>query len=157
MDFRLRASWLFASLACTLVACVAPAPQPAQGSTTTAARDAIAAPAAPAQAPSAPPPDLRKLKPRTGGPLPPQVLPAPVKLDYHCTTDADCTVKDVGNCCGMYPACVNRDSPADPAAVQAQCAKEGRMSVCGFREIDACSCSQGQCEPRDDASQEPLR
>ena len=154
MRWRLRNSTLSALLACALMGCVAPAPQSAQELATTADREAPPAHATPpAQPPSTTQPDLRKLKPRTGGPLPPQVLPAPVKLDYHCTTDADCAVKNVGNCCGMYPACVNKDSPTDPAAVQAQCAKEGRMSACGFRQIDACSCKQGQCEPRDDMSQ----
>ena len=112
-----------------------------------------------AQAATAAPgtPDLRKLKARTGGPLPPQVLPEPVKLDYHCTSDADCAVKDIGNCCGAYPACVNKDSPTDPAAVQAQCAKQGRMSACGFRPVDACSCTQGQCTPSDDTSQSQVQ
>jgi len=66
-------------------------------------------------------------------------------LDTTCRTDADCTVKNVGNCCGAFPACVNVASPADPAAVQAQCRASGRMSVCGFREISGCQCSQGQC------------
>ena len=112
------------------------------------------APAAtPAPAPPVTTAPNSRLKVRTGGPLPPQVLPEPVKLDYHCTSDADCAVKDIGNCCGTYPACVNKDSPTDPAAVQAECAKLGRMSACGVRPIDACSCRQGQCAPRDDASQ----
>ena len=67
------------------------------------------------------------------------------QLDTRCHTDADCTVKNVGNCCGAFPACVNVASPADPAAVQAQCRASGRMSVCGFREISGCQCKQGQC------------
>lgn len=66
-------------------------------------------------------------------------------LDTRCRTDADCTVKNVGNCCGAFPACVNVASPADPAAVQAQCRASGRMSVCGFREISDCQCNNGQC------------
>lgn len=113
--------------------------------------------AATPQSPEAAKPDLRKLNPRTGGPLPPEQLPEPVKIDRSCGSDADCTVKNVGNCCGSYPACVNKDSPTDPAAVQAQCAKQGRMSACGFRDIDACHCRQGQCEAQDDASQPRLR
>jgi hypothetical protein len=88
---------------------------------------------------------LRKLKVRTGGPLPPRVLPAPPEPDRSCRTDADCAVKNVGNCCGEYPACVNKDSPVDPAAVRAQCARQGTMSACGFREISGCSCVQGSC------------
>lgn len=82
---------------------------------------------------------------RTGGPLPPQRMPEPVVLDLSCKTDADCTVKNVGNCCGAYPACVNTDSPADPKAVQAQCAREGKLLACRFRQIDACKCAKGSC------------
>jgi hypothetical protein len=146
---RRRACLLFVLLA-ALTACAAPQSSP---QTLAIADSASAQTAAPAPGT----PDLRKLKARTGGPLPPQLLPEPVKLDYHCTSDADCAVKDVGNCCGAYPACVNKDSPTDPAAVQAQCAKQGRMSACGFREIDACSCTQGRCSPRDDTSQSQVR
>lgn len=81
--------------------------------------------------------------------MPPQVLPQPVKLDYRCSRDSDCAVKNVGNCCGAFPACVNKNSPTDPAAVQAQCAKEGRVSTCGFRNIAACACHQSECTPKD--------
>ena len=54
-------------------------------------------------------------------------------------------MKNVGNCCGAMPACVNRDSPTDPQAVQAQCQAKGMMGLCGFREISACQCDNGQC------------
>ena len=91
---------------------------------------------------------------RTGGPLPPERVGSrkpdpniePVAIDVSCRADADCTVKNVGNCCGYYPACVNVNSPTDPQGVQAQCAKEGMASVCGFQEITACSCNQGHCQ-----------
>lgn len=70
----------------------------------------------------------------------------PVQIDRSCRSDADCTVKDVGNCCGYYPACVNLDSPTDPAAVKAQCAKNGMASVCGFPAISSCQCVNNQCQ-----------
>ncbi len=69
-----------------------------------------------------------------------------VEIDRSCSSDAQCTVKDVGNCCGYYPACVNVDSPTDPEGVQAQCAKTGMASVCGFPAISSCQCVAGQCE-----------
>lgn len=69
-----------------------------------------------------------------------------VQVDRSCKTDADCTVKNVGNCCGHYPACVNVNSPTDPEGVQAACAKSGMASVCGFPAISSCQCVQGQCE-----------
>jgi hypothetical protein len=89
-----------------------------------------------------PPPDKA---PPMGGPLPAERVPSPVPLDTACTVDADCAVKNVGNCCGAMPACVHKDSPTDPAAVQAECARRGLASVCGFREISACTCQDGRC------------
>ncbi|WP_269790193.1 hypothetical protein [Stenotrophomonas sp. Iso1] len=76
-------------------------------------------------------------------PTPPAATP--VVVDQRCRTDADCTVKNVGNCCGYYPACVNVASRTDPAGVQASCQAKGMMSVCGFAEISGCSCVEGQC------------
>lgn len=73
-------------------------------------------------------------------------------VDYSCRSDDECAVKDVGNCCGYYPACVNRDSPTFPEQVKADCAASGAMSICGFREIDACVCRNERCEPAADSS-----
>ena len=98
----------------------------------------------------------RPPKMRTGGPLPPRRMPSPVELDRSCSTNADCTVKDVGNCCGRYPACVNVDSPADPAAVRAECARRGESSACGFREISACQCVKGNCKAQVPAIDPPV-
>ncbi|HZW18390.1 MAG TPA: hypothetical protein VFF71_06245 [Luteimonas sp.] len=108
----------------------------------------LAACAAPATSGDAAPQDpAAKAPPTMSRPLPPnRVREAPV-IDYSCKADSDCAVKNVGNCCGMMPACVNKDSPVDPAAVQSQCAKDGRMGICGFREIKSCSCNAGRCEP----------
>jgi len=89
--------------------------------------------------------DLASTPPPKSTPYPPRVVPKAVAVDSSCKTSADCAVKDVGNCCGAMPACVNKDSPTDPAAVQAQCQAKGMMGVCGFREISACQCDNGQC------------
>jgi hypothetical protein len=62
-----------------------------------------------------------------------------------CQTAADCAIKDVGNCCGYYPACVHKDQTVDPESVQARCKAEGKSSICGFPEITACACVEGQC------------
>ena len=71
--------------------------------------------------------------------------PAADTVDDRCTTDADCEVKNVGNCCGYVPACVSKDAKVDPAAVRAECERTGMSSVCGFQDIQACDCAQGQC------------
>lgn len=67
-------------------------------------------------------------------------------VDFSCTTDAECTVKNVGNCCGEYPACVNVDSPTFPDQVKAQCQADGMSSICGFPSISACQCVENRCE-----------
>lgn len=71
-----------------------------------------------------------------------------VTLNRSCQTNDDCVVKDIGSCCGYLPACVNKDSPTDPEAVQAKCEKEGISSICGFQEIDSCECVQGSCQAK---------
>lgn len=86
-------------------------------------------------------------------PLPPPPLDeAPARtvvpdVDASCRVDADCVVKNVGNCCGYYPACVNRDSPTYPDLVARRCAEEGLAGVCGYPEIRACACIAGRCAP----------
>jgi len=142
---RLRAASLafaFALVTITVGACAAPSPNGgahASNDTPVAAAPAATTPALPAHKPV-----------HTGGRLPPDPVEAPAAapgaVDLGCKTDADCTVKNVGNCCGYYPACVNVNSPTDPKGVQAECAKKGMMSVCGFPEISSCSCRQGKCE-----------
>ena len=71
---------------------------------------------------------------------------APDVVDQSCHTDADCAIKDVGSCGGYRPACVNKASPTFPEQVQAQCAKDGRMGICGFPAITGCKCTAGKCE-----------
>ncbi len=93
--------------------------------------------------------------PEMSDPLPPEQLPEPIRLDRSCRTDGDCTVKNIGNCCGAFPSCVNVGSPTDAAAVQAQCAQRGMASVCGFQEVSGCQCVQGQC--RDIAGTDVVR
>ena len=68
------------------------------------------------------------------------------KGPYACVTDADCVVKDVHNCCGYFPRCVNRDYVPDIEAVRRECAQEGMGSVCGYSEIDSCRCIDGECK-----------
>jgi hypothetical protein len=83
------------------------------------------------------------------GDAPPITKESPLsanEVDYSCSVDADCTVKNVGNCCGYYPACVNRDSPTFPELVQQRCEAEGMSSICGFPTIERCTCIAGRCE-----------
>ena len=161
---RLIALWMLMSL--LLIACAAPSPDNEAGEATPVATASATAnvQGTPTQ-PEVPAAIRQRTKPAPpmSDPLPaqrvPEVQPAPQppsasvrapgatgKVDSRCKTDADCTVKNVGNCCGYYPACVNVNSPTDPEGVQAQCAKSDMASVCGFAEISGCRCVQGQCQ-----------
>ncbi len=77
--------------------------------------------------------------------------PAVPEVDTRCRVDADCAIKDVGNCCGHYPACVHRDSPTFPERVKADCERRGMAGVCGFPVIEGCACVEGRCEAADHA------
>jgi hypothetical protein len=114
------------------------------------AATAAPAPAAPAPAP-APAATVEKANPGAPAPAPEPAQRAPAELllqggvDYACNTPADCAVKNVGNCCGQNPQCVNKDSETFPAQVKAQCARDGLSSVCGFQDIASCDCIEGRC------------
>ncbi len=84
------------------------------------------------------------------------VTPAPPtgEVDTRCRVDADCAIKDVGNCCGRFPACVNRESPVFPERVKAECERKGLSGVCGFPVIEACACVQGHCAASEPAQTE---
>ena len=96
-------------------------------------------------------------QPVSSAPVPATEATKPGEVDYSCTTDADCAVKDVGNCCGYYPACVNTNSPTFPEQVKAECAQNDMQSVCGFRDIEGCSCVEGRCEAGPATSGEAVR
>jgi len=66
-------------------------------------------------------------------------------IDYSCETAEDCAIKDVGNCCGAYPRCVNRDAKTFPKKVMELCSQQGLASVCGFPSISRCECQGGLC------------
>ena len=141
-------------LALVLAGCAAPQTGASEAAPATAHRD-VAAPAgsppAEARAPasSRPAPPMSKPLPaqRAPDPAPTPAATAP-KIDVSCKSDADCVVKDVGNCCGFYPRCVNVNAAVDPKAVQAQCARSGMASVCGFKPVESCECVKGECQDK---------
>ncbi|MFN7387264.1 MAG: hypothetical protein ACK5S2_11005 [Lysobacteraceae bacterium] len=96
-------------------------------------------------------------QPVSCAPVPATEATKPGEVDYSCTTDADCAVKAVGNCCGYYPACVNTNSPTFPEQVKAECAQNDMQSVCGFRDIEGCACVEGRCEAGPATSGEAVR
>ena len=65
----------------------------------------------------------------------PEEEPAPVvPAHFACAADADCVVRNVGNCCGYYPLCANA------AAVLPHPCPDGGFGVCGFADVDSCAC-----------------
>jgi hypothetical protein len=142
---RLLTALLVSSLL-ALGACAAPSSEGAHAATPPASDSRTTTPAADdAQAPQptrarAPEPAPKTREAESAG--------KPIKLDFACKTDADCAVKNVGNCCGAKPACVNANSPTDPEGVKAECARKGIMAMCGFKPIEGCQCVQGTCKDK---------
>lgn len=135
------------TLALVLAACTVPAPQtPAR---VDGAVDGTAGAAAPAAPPAVETPTGKiGANPGTNPGTPPGAKPGamPAAPDRSCRTDSDCAVKDVGNCCGYFPMCVNKNAQTDPAAVRAACEREGIASTCGFQEVKGCRCVENRCE-----------
>jgi len=75
-------------------------------------------------------------------------------IDYSCSVDEDCAVKDIGNCCGYFPKCVNSNAEVNVSFVDSVCLKENLSSVCGFSEIDYCACENGACVGKQEAKEE---
>lgn len=81
-------------------------------------------------------------------PLPKSLKEYERSIDYSCESDSDCVIKDVGNCCGFYPRCVNTNAETRPDLVKEFCAESGLVSVCGFQSIRSCECVSGTCVAR---------
>ena len=77
-----------------------------------------------------------------GIPDPPNRRP---ENDFSCQMDADCSIKNVGNCCGAYPRCADKDFESDLDAVRRCCAGNGVGGACGFPDIDECKCVDNSC------------
>ncbi len=95
-----------------------------------------------------PPAPVEAVRETPSTPTPPEdaVISPLAPLDASCAVDSDCEVKDVGNCCGRMPACVNRSAkPFDAAAIQRECERTGTSSICGFQELSGCLCESGRC------------
>ena len=143
-------AWLFGLALACLGACAPQQTQaPAAGATAArpdppATAPATGVPATPLAPAATEPAPVASPAPATSQPI--GDAPAAEPLLTSCQADTDCEVKDVGSCCGYRPACVHRDARTDPAAVQARCASEGRVGICGFREIQHCQCVSGTCE-----------
>lgn len=82
-------------------------------------------------------------------PLPKNLKEYQRSVDYSCTADPDCVIKDVGNCCGFYPRCVNKDAETNPGLVREFCAEQQMVSVCGYPSISSCECVSGMCVGRE--------
>ena len=139
-----------ALLALSLIGCTSTSPDAPTPSPATMPAPAASTPAASMPAPAAPTPEAAQT------PAPPVASapvsePAPARSmspatpSRACKVDADCAVKDVGSCCGTYPMCVNKDAKTDPAAVRAQCARDGMSSTCEVPQVGGCQCVKGQC------------
>ena len=60
------------------------------------------------------------------------------RIDYSCETASDCAIKEVGNMCGAYYKCVNKDFKPHPP--------ELTHKMCGQLQIQKCDCIENKCE-----------
>ena len=67
-------------------------------------------------------------------------------IEYSCQVNSDCVIRDVRNCCGYYPKCINRNSDTKPELVQELCRLTDTMAICGFPTINSCVCNNNVCE-----------
>ena len=67
------------------------------------------------------------------------------KVNYNCSTSSDCIEKNVGNCCGAYMECVNKDFEQDKEALSNWCQQNEIFGICGWTVIDFCVCEDGRC------------
>lgn len=59
---------------------------------------------------------------------------------YACTQRSDCELKNVRNCCGYYPRCVNVNTVIPDGG----CGLLNTV-VCGFPSVDECDCRANKC------------
>ena len=88
---------------------------------------------------------------RAADPSKPTPPASPASGPLACNSDSECTIKNVGSCCGAKPACVHVDAPVDPEGVTAKCARDGMASICGFEEITSCQCVNHECQGKGSA------
>ena len=67
-------------------------------------------------------------------------------LERSCVEDDDCEIKNMGNCCGYYPECLNENADTDPERVMEICAEQNLGGVCGFPSINDCQCVDNKCK-----------
>jgi hypothetical protein len=67
-------------------------------------------------------------------------------VDRSCNVDSDCEIKDVHNCCGYSPACINKDAETDPDYVKKACLFQRKVSVCGWVSLNGCVCVENRCK-----------
>lgn len=65
-------------------------------------------------------------------------LNRPSNINYSCIIDSDCEIKNLGNLCGGYPKCVNKNFEPHPP--------EFNTPFCGFPSIDGCKCVENECK-----------
>ena len=66
-------------------------------------------------------------------------------IDTSCNTVNDCEIKNVGNCCGQLPKCVNKNYIPQPNFVSDKCEEEDLFSGCGFVAFNKCLCIDNNC------------
>ena len=68
-----------------------------------------------------------------------------LSINYTCEQAQDCEIKDVRNCCGYHPKCVNKNSIVNGTLVKELCEHGAQTGLCGFQDIKSCKCEKNMC------------
>lgn len=68
------------------------------------------------------------------------------QIDYSCTQDSDCLIKDLWSCAGEYLRCVNGNVSPDSSFVQSMCYNGGGGPGGASVPVDQCVCIQNLCK-----------
>ncbi|MBS3074963.1 hypothetical protein J4429_00730 [Candidatus Pacearchaeota archaeon] len=66
-------------------------------------------------------------------------------INYTCEQPEDCEIKDVRNCCGYHPECVNKNSIVNASLVKELCEHGAQTGLCGYKDIKSCKCEKNKC------------
>jgi len=70
-------------------------------------------------------------------------------IDYSCNVDADCEIKNAGDCCSIYAMrCTNKNAQVNPDYLNGLCDSVEGSRMCpaiGIMPIDYCECKDNRC------------
>ncbi len=67
-----------------------------------------------------------------------------LSINYSCSSNTDCVIQDIKNCCGSYPKCTNANAIVNTSLVEELCKNQSTTS-CNVPTINSCKCQYKKC------------